>query len=204
MKIWIKIITLCSGLFVGFNFGLHNLVSAEEWQTRTYCDDTNVEKFDFTDPRGNTFTYNCKDFQSTLEFVSKSGNNKNFGIFLSQGAALTQTIQGLAATYGIEEVLTFVKFEVLKAMAKYGYYWDHNLAIVHLRYFSPEELHSILNLKSESPYFSDYLAKQDELGALMKEISEPILTTALYEVVFNTFEHTSVLPPLDPHSKKPI
>lgn len=124
-----------------------------------------------------------------VEFVNKTGVNKNFQYFLLQAATYTTTIMGLSKEYGANQVFEILKIEIDRVVSKYKDRWDQNLADAYLEYFSVEELESILKEKRNSPFAAKFKEQQAAVGAIMKESSRPILEEALPEVLMAVFQY---------------
>lgn len=120
-----------------------------------------------------------------LDMVTRLRLGENMKAIGLQAASRSRTYLIIAKTVGPEKARTVVIEELDKAAPKYQGQWDKNLASAYAPLFSAEELQSIAEKQRQSPHITKFMAKQNEVGAVMQSKSTELLKEYITDVLTN-------------------
>jgi hypothetical protein len=103
-------------------------------------------------------------------------------------ASNTATYRVITQAVGAEKARSLVTEELSKARPKYQDRWDANLAASYAAHLSTEELQSMSDKQRQSPHFQKFMAKQNDVGAIMKSKSQGLLSAFVAEGLTNAFQ----------------
>lgn len=113
-----------------------------------------------------------------LDFVRKTGLNKNLSLILLEGLKTDNLVtsaikrQGFAKVQGV--VVRAIQFEY----DRYAIAWDQLLASTYSQFFSANELASLTELQDTSPYFVRLVELQEQISAAIALNGSDILSQA--------------------------
>jgi len=128
---------------------------------------------------------------AALEMVKRLRLGENMKDIGLQAASRTQTYAIITKTVGPEKGRAVLAEELQRTAPKYQGQWDQNLASAYAPLFTAEELQSITQKQRQSPHFSKFMAKQDEVGAAMRSRSVELLKQYVTEVMTNAFRRVA-------------
>lgn len=132
-------------------------------------------------------SYAADSEAAALRMVRSLRLGDNLSMLGLQTAARTTTFQIISKSVGPDKARTLVSDELNTAKPKYQEQWDKNLAASYAPLFSAEELRSIAEKQRQSPYFSKFMSKQNEVGNAMQAKSSGLLKEYVTEALTTAF-----------------
>ena len=120
-----------------------------------------------------------------MALVQRLDTAHNLERLANRVAGSTVTFAGLARSHGTDNARQIVAEEITKARPGYQAQWDHNLAEIYARYFSTEELRSLLAQGPRSPYTSKLVSTHEAIALDMRKASSGILQQLVTESLTN-------------------
>jgi len=118
-----------------------------------------------------------------LDYVVKENVGSNLTTFSHRVARVTQTYKIIVARVGKSKADKILNEELQKNISENQARWNENMAVAHAKHMSEEEVLSLLNGGSESPYYPKRVALQGEIGKTMRELSENLLNQVVTDSV---------------------
>lgn len=126
-----------------------------------------------------------------LEFVRKTGLNRNFGEMIMSFSMRTQTIQGLILRHGNTAVTTSLLNNTNQVTQKHGSKWDDKLASLYAEQFTGAEMYSLLHDRNDSPYLQKLKQNHSEIGTRMQSMSWDLMQEAVVDTIAAVLEDLS-------------
>ena len=128
---------------------------------------------------------------AALDMVKRLHLGDNMKTIGLQAALRSQTYLIITKSVGPEKGRSVVSEELERVAPKYQGQWDKNLASAYAPLFSAEELQSIAEKQRQSPHFSKFMAKQNEVGAAMQSKSTELLKSYIADAMTSAFRRVA-------------
>ena len=109
---------------------------------------------------------------------------------MANQVARTITTFGLIAKeHGTSEAVQVVKGEIPKSLPAYQSRWDNNLASIHSKHFSADELRSLAVQGTSSPCIAKFRSTQETVATEIRADSSPLLQQLVTKAPGNAVKH---------------
>ncbi|WP_191249650.1 hypothetical protein [Kordiimonas sediminis] len=116
-------------------------------------------------------------------FVLSAGLYRGMSLMILDDLKVHPAITNYVSRHGMNRVQPIVVQHIKRAVAAHTFEWADMLADLLAEEFSTEELRSIRDQQTASPYFGAFVAKQSALQTRIRERGQSILQTATDEVL---------------------
>jgi hypothetical protein len=129
--------------------------------------------------------------QLALDMIQQMHLGNNLKALGFAAATNTETYRGVVLKKGADTARQMLIAQIEIVAPRYQARWDQNLAAAYLDYFTPDELESVFNAKSDSPYFNKFFSMQSQVGQSMQSRSTKLLTDMTAEIIAALFRQAN-------------
>lgn len=121
--------------------------------------------------------------QAAVQFVKSSGLHKSLSLLLLDSVKQDAIVENAILVHGFSDVKSSVVANIKLTSNRYRQEWEALLAGIYSSQFSDQELKSILDKGENSPYFSQFILRQNEMGTSNRLASSDIFKKAHSELI---------------------